>query len=368
MHNNRAKEEWESYARHDIQAVTPILERHGFALALNQPHIGGERYVMRAVTTASGKKLVLEGCRMSDNTRGIIKVSRDSAGIREIEQERKNKKTLEKLGFAYEVFFAPEEMRYFRSDEYTIVAYEYIAQEKPFIERSFNEQFSYALRGLQAQESAHATTHAHRKRIRSAFESFDSGAYIRNFETFKRRIGKYAQTSERLNTLNAATDLIEGGVEIIDQYGEFLTHTDFVPHNFRIRGGNIYLLDHSSLRFGNKYEGWARFINFMALYNPALEETLVAYVQDNRTPEESESLKIMRVYRLGEITGYYATTLALADARLHTLNNARVSFWFDVLTAVMAGGRISKESIGAYITLRDALRSDEEKLRQRGLH
>ena len=48
----------------------------------------------------------------------------------------------------------------------------------------------------------------------------------------------------------------------------------------------MYLLDHSSLRFGNKYEGWARFRNFTTFYNRPLEEALLLYMRNNRAEEK----------------------------------------------------------------------------------
>ena len=154
----------------------------------------------------------------------------------------------------------------------------------------------------------------------------------------------------------------------IEQYSGFLTHTDFVPHNIRIHDDTIYLLDHSSLTFGNKYEGWARFVNFMTLYNPMLENALVTYVKENRTPEESVSLRMMRIYRLGEIIWYYVQTLEKSTGDLHTLNTARITFWSTVLTHILKDERIPESIITEYKKTRDSLRSDDEKKRQQGLH
>ncbi|MDC1205446.1 hypothetical protein N8083_01200 [Candidatus Pacebacteria bacterium] len=130
----------------------------------------------------------------------------------------------------------------------------------------------------------------------------------------------------------------------------------------------MYLLDHSSLTFGNKYEGWARFLNFMELYNPPLCAALQKYVADNRTPEESVALRMMRIYRLGEILLYYTNTLQKCEGNLLKLNTARIDFWKTVLKHILHETPIPKETITIFQELRDSLRSEDEKERQRGLH
>ena len=137
-------------------------------------------------------------------------------------------------------------------------------------------------------------------------------------------------------------------MEIIEQYSGFLTHTDFVPHNIRVVGENIYLLDHSSIRFGNKYEGWARFCNFMALYNPPLEKALVKYVADNRTEEESISLRLMRIYRLGEIIWYYTSALDKSYGNLFALNKKRVELWSKMLENLLSENSLPESFIEDY--------------------
>ena len=73
---------------------------------------------------------------------------------------------------------------------------------------------------------------------------------------------------------------------VIERYSGFLTHNDFVPHNLRVSGKEVYLLDYSSMLFGNKYESWARFLNFMIHHNRPLELALANYVRTNRGEEE----------------------------------------------------------------------------------
>ena len=106
----------------------------------------------------------------------------------------------------------------------------------------------------------------------------------------------------------------------------------------------------------------------MTLYNPDLEKALVEYVRVNRTPEESESLGLMRLYRLGEIIWYYTRTFEKSAGDLLTLNKARAEFWTEVLKAQLDNTALDERILQEYRTLRDSLRSDDEKLRQKDLH
>lgn len=354
MPHPSAQQNREGYREQQLATVTPILKELGFALQAQQPHLGGERYLMQAVTTASGRKLILLGYRVSDNTRVVIKATGDPEGMRELEHERSCREILHEIGFAYKIFRSPEEILFKHTRGFLISVQAFISQEKPFLARDLKEQFSLALTAFKAQESAHATTYKHLRLIRHTFGSMNAGDYLRLF----------ARMSENLR----ARDLLEKHRETIEQYCGFLTHVDFVPHNFRIAHGEIFLLDHSSLRFGNKYEGWARFLNFMTLYNPALEKALTKYIALNRTPEESLSLRLMRIYRLGEIIWYYRDKLPHSRGNLYTLNSKRVEFWSTVLDAMLEDREVPEATIAEYRRVRDSLRSPEERERQVDLH
>lgn len=360
---------WEKYCAQELADISPILNEAGFTLDTEQPHLKGERYLMQAVTTESGKKLILLGRQKSDQRRVVIKVASDPYGIREIEHEELCRNTLKKMNFAYEAFLSPRTILFTRYGRFSISIQEFIENEHPFIERPLPEQFTLALNAFKAQEGAHATTYAHRRFIKKTFGEKTAKDYLRAFENFETEILKTLRDNKELSaTLQKAKELLRAESEIIEQYSGFLTHTDFVPHNFRIINNNIYLLDHSSIRFGNKYEGWARFINFMALYNPELERALIEYVRNNKTAEESHSLKLMRVYRLGELIYYYTNTLAKSSGDLYTLNRARIDFWNHVLDAVLKDEFVSKDIIDEYVRRRDTLRDEGEKIRQKGLH
>lgn len=357
---------WEEYRSKQLAVVRGLLTELGFSLDDEQPHIGGERFLMQAVTTTSGRKLILLGKEARTDRRVVIKATDDPAGVRELGHERLCRTLLPDIDFAYSVFASPEEILFTRKQGYAISIQAFIGQERPFMERPIGEQFAIALRSFKAQEGAHATTYGHLRRIARTFGRRTVIEYLAAFKAFTQDIE--VAFPEMTNVLKDASVFLSDNALTIEQYGDFLTHTDFVPHNFRVAGEKIYLLDHSSLRFGNKYEGWARFVNFMELYNPPLAEALVSYVRDNRTPEESLSLKLMRIYRLGEIIWYYANTLDRSSGDLKELNRARIAWWSHVLECILQDRAPDEKVRRDYIALRDRLRSPEEKERQKGLH
>ena len=359
---NENRTSWEKYRESELARVVPILTDLGYILDEEQPHTKGERYLMQAVTTQSGKKLILLGSDKKTNERVVVKVTSSPDGIRELEHERTCRNVLAEIGFAYQSFLSPKELLFVRKGPYCISVQAFIAQEKPFLDRSLEEQFTLTLRSFKAQESAHAATYEHAQLVRKTFGSMNAAGYLRSFENFM----TCSHGAEKL-LANAYKTLCDGRYTI-EQYGGFLTHTDFVPHNFRVLDNAIYLLDHSSLRFGNKYEGWARFLNFMTLHNRPLEALLLEYLRVNRAPEETKALGLMRVYRLGEIICYYTRTLPKSEGSLFALNEARIAFWTKVLAATLEGRTVGDDIVKDYVALRDSLRSEEEKERQVGLH
>ncbi|MCX6736095.1 MAG: hypothetical protein NTZ13_03365 [Candidatus Parcubacteria bacterium] len=361
------KHEWETYCKRELEIVRTILSEFGFTLEERQPHLGGERYLMQAITTESGKKLILVG-RRKDGTRVIIKTTEQISGMREILRERKCRHALKKMKFAYHVFFSPEEILFVKKAGRMIFIQKFIEQDCSFLERTNAEQFRLLLKSFKAQEGARAATYEHFRFARKNFGSIDAEGYLKSFDEFKNKINDRMKDAALEKTLLRAREFLSREKYTIEQYSGFLTHVDFVPHNIRIVGENIYLLDSSALRFGNKYEGWARCINFMALYNPAIEQALIQYVRDNRTEEETLSLRLMRVYRLGEIIWYYVNTLSKSSGNLLVLNKARILFWTHVLEAVLDDKLIPREALENYKNTRDRLRTEDEKDRQRGLH
>lgn len=354
-----AAQTWEAYKARLLARLRPVLTVLGYTLDDEQPHTQGERHVIQAV--GGGRKLVLLG-RAANGARVVVKAADEPEGMRELEHERACRAVLERIHFAYGAFSAPNEIFFGRRGGLTLFITEFIEQSEPFLTRSTEDQFTIALKAFKAQESAHATTAAHRAWVARTFGEMDAAQYCANARTYIRDIG-----SENPAFARAAALLCEHA-ETLDRYGSFLTHWDFLPQNFRIRDGKLYLLDQSSLRFGNKYEGWARFVNFMELYNPVLARALVRYVADNRTSEESQALKLMRVYRLLELILHHALLLPETTGNLHTLSEARVEFWTTVLECVLDDRGVPEATVEAYKAKRDSLRSADEKLRQKDLH
>lgn len=361
---------WEHYRKREYAAAAPLIGELGFELDNAQPHIGGERPLMKAVTTASGKKLILLGRRKSDGKRVVIKATSDPAGIREVRHERACRQLLHAIRFAYDVFHSPAELFFEERNGVAIFVQEFIAQEKQFLERPLREQFSFALNAFAAQEHARATTYRHIRKVQKTFGGADADTYLHLFQQFEAGIAKNA--SETPGILSEVPETVRVQLEenknAIERYCGFLTHTDFVPHNFRVANGIIYLLDHSSLRFGNKHEGWARFLNFMMLHNPALEQAFLQYVRDNRAEEEAASLHLMRMYRLGELLYYHAHIFSKSSGDLRTLSRARVEFWSAALQSVLNKKALPNDVRRAYLQTRDSLRSKEEWERQKHLY
>lgn len=264
-----------------------------------------------------------------------------------------------------------EEILFKKQHGYVIFITSFIEQKGVFLERPLEEQFFLALKAFEMQEGVHTTTYEHAKIISKVFGVMNAKKYIKTFEKFKKDITLQNQNSRNaeLNAvLTRAFNFLKENGEIIDLYSGFLTHWDFVPHNIRAVNHDIYLLDHSSFYFGNKYESWARFINFMTLYNRSLEKILIEYVQKNRTKEEFLSLKLMRIFRLADLIRHYTETIKKSSGNLIVLNQKRVEFWTNALEAVLNDKFLSQDIIEEYKSTRDRLRSDEEKRRQKELY
>ncbi len=347
----------------ELKTVKALLKECHFDLDEIQPHISGERFLMQALTTVNGQKYILKGTYKNQSV--IIKVTRDEQGKNEINHERTCRQMLNQLKFAYDVFAVPEEVYHETIADYLVNAQLFIPQDKTFLERPLLEQFDFTIKAFGATERSRATTNKHIASITNIFGVYSLDNYLDNFTTFI-ATPQLNETSKKI--LTSAYQIFNDKQVFVNQYNNFLTHTDFVPHNFRINNNRLYLLDFSAIRFGNKHEGWARFLNFMTLYNPDLEAACLTYFKNNRAAEENESLYLMRLYRLAELVIYYQKTLSRSHEELLSLNTARVVFWSDLLEATLNHSTISPGRRQEYIELRDRLRTPEEKLRQQGLH
>lgn len=368
MGANEEREAWERYVASELRDAEPILTSLGYALDEEQVHIKGERYLMARPRDVGGggKKLVLSGRRISDNTRVVIKVSSDQAGQREIERERDARELLHTLNFARRTLFTPQEYLFVHRGKHLISITEYVSQDQPLLLRSLEEQFFLMLQALGIQEGVHATTSAHADVIRRAFGIAAADRYLSEFEQFHTKALQSAtDNAELAEVFNRASVFLQEHATDIERYCGFLTHADFVPNNLRVSDHTIYLLDSASLHFGNKYESWARLLNFMIHHNHELEQVLSRYVRENRGEEEYLVLRLMRVYKIGFLLMYYAQALERTEGPLHSLTEARLSFWIDAMRAMLDDLPISAERIASYLEKQQALRSDEERARQR---
>lgn len=355
------KAEWDRYCAEELARARPLVEAEGFQIDDTQVHIGGERYLM------SGRKLVLTGSRRADGMRVMIKVSSDAAGKAEIEAERNACAAVQTLNFSYRRFFVPEELFAGTRRDVLIVVTKYIHEEKPFLQHEPKEQFFLALRALETQEGVHVATADHARAIRGVFGVVHAAEYLRDLTELVTRIRTCLPQDAELGALmDRAAEFCTNHQTEIDLYGDFLTHTDFVPHNLRTVGNDIYLLDYSSIRFANKYESWARFLNFMVIHDPLLERWLTRYVKENR-PAEYGALQAMRVYKIVYLIDFYARSLAKIEGDLLALNAERIRFWMTVLACVLEDRAVPDDVITGYKNARDRLRSEGERLRQKEL-
>lgn len=375
------KNKWQEFVEGEIFFFKPILENLGFKISDDQPHTKGERGSFRA------KKIILLGERNSDKLKVVIKCARYEEGRGEILQEKKSRENLQKVDFAYHEFLDPKEIYFENNRSFVIQITEFIVEEKKFLDRDSKDQFNIAYRSFVTQEGIHAVTAKHNKIIKKLFTTFD-------FEIYKQNLFKHKDVIERVlaplslgegsgervwgweKILNLSEKYFVNSKEKIQQYSGFLTHTDFVPHNFRVRNDSgverVYLLDHSAIIIGNKHDGWARFLNFCVLHSPVVEKWFLEYFKVNRSFEENESLKLMRIYRLFELVAHHATiyqnTNEMENKELKELSKKRVFFWLELLKAIYEDRELDRQIIEAYKNNRDSLRSQSEKERQKVLY
>ncbi|HED08693.1 MAG TPA: hypothetical protein ENI57_11295, partial [Ignavibacteria bacterium] len=145
----KEKRNWSEYCEKTLSKLSPIVEKLGYTLGADQPHLLGERFLIRPI--AGGRKLVLVGHRISDGAKVVIKASDEKYGIAELARERLCRNTLEKMRFAYQVFHSPKELAFVRRGGFTIVVTEFIEQDSSFISRPVEKEFALVLAAFKAQ-------------------------------------------------------------------------------------------------------------------------------------------------------------------------------------------------------------------------
>jgi hypothetical protein len=356
VHENQAA--WEEYRDRDLSLAKPVLEALGVTLQAEQVHIGGERYLM------TGYKLVLVGTMKG--AKAVIKVSSHTDGKHEISEERRIATILQNLPFSYRPILLPNELAYTETDGVLVRVVAWIEQDKHFLAYPIKDQFFLALRAFDVQESTHATAASHARSVARAIATMRSREYQQALAEHRMNCMKFRPDDTRLHgALLRAEEFMNAARVTVDRYGGFLTHNDFVPHNFRIVEGRIYLLDHTSLLFGSKYESWARFLNFMTHHNLELDKLLGNYVRENRGEDEYLCLRVMRAYNCAILLDYYTGAAHRTEGDLRELTEVRIAFFTTLLEHVLEDKEFPGSELYAFVRARDRLRSPEEKARQK---
>lgn len=323
-------------------------------LSDEQPHISGERELL------SQEKMVLMG--EYGGKKVVIKISDHPNGIKEIRHDKAVRDMIERMSFATDELLQADEVLFLEKDGHTLLVTEYIEQDRIFVDRPIEEQFFIALRAFEAQEGFHMTTYEHNKQVRDVFECYTPETYLSKFAEFTKTITK--DHPEHRELLERAGSFLKENRTVLERYNNHLIHNDFVPHNMRVRGRDLYVLDQTSFWFGNKYEGWARFLNYMVVHNPDLERLLVSHLKTHRKDEYLD-VKLMRIYKLGMLLDYYARILPKTEGNVTTITRLRIALWTTVLSSILADESVAPAVVERYIEERNQLRSDEEKKRQR---
>ena len=339
------------------QEIEQIAESLGITLDKTQLNIGGERSIQ------SPDKFVLTGVKNSTQEKVVLKCAIEAAGAEEIEQEHNVRQSLKGLPFAEQDLIMPEEIFYGSRIGYTVSVTAFIEQDKVFTDYKIQEQFFMSLQALECQESFHVTTREHHSSIRDQFQIHSPNFYLSDAEEMSLNIKEaWPNSAEQLNR---ATQYLNDNKDILNSFNGYLIHSDFVPHNFRIKDRQLYLLDFVSFRLGNKYESWARLINFMEIHSPELVSKLLNYVKNDRGESEYQSLRLMRLYKIIFLLDYYANSYTKTSGDLKKLTEARLVFWTEALKSILEDTAIDPQVVKDYYEKRDLLRTPTEKERQR---
>lgn len=337
--------------------LTALANTLDITLDETQLNVGGERSIM------SPHKFVLTGTLNSTKKRVVLKCAKHPAGIAETQEEYLIQSTLAELPFAEQELIVPEEIFFGTEGDYIVLVTTFIEQEKVFTDHTLEEQFFMSLHTLECQESLHATTLEHEMSVRDKFRHRSPSFYLDSYRSMSSEIK--SQWSEGDSILDEGLLFLTNNINLLQTFDRYLMHNDLVPHNLRIYNRQVYLLDFVSFRLGNKYESWARFINFMEIHSPQLVPLLLEYVKKDRGEEEYTTLRLMRVYKICFLLNFYTRSLSQTTGDLHKLTRARLTLWQHFLTSVLQDTPILDSVRNTYYEKRSLYRTDEEKERQR---
>jgi len=343
---------------HDLitSQIQKIADAHSVVFDDNQLHVGDERAIM------SPHKFVFTGTDTTTGSRVVLKCSNHPDGIAEMYSEHIISHTLQSLPFSEELLNAPRELFYGTKHGYTVGITEFIEQNTVFSAHTLQEQFFMALQSLEAQEAFHATTSEHRGYVRDSFTIHSPVYYQETTAVFTQTITN--QAPQYTDLLKNIVGEINSAQQLLSIYDGYLIHTDFVPHNFRIAKDHVYLLDFSSFRLGNKYESWARFVNFMEVHSPELVPLLVNYVDSDRGAEEANMFRLMRLHKALFLAHFYTNNIQKTSGDMQKLAQMRLDIWMKIIDSLYHTKDSPIEEINRYRVERNTLRSETEKARQ----
>lgn len=341
-----------------LRAIELILVGLSFTLESYQPHITGERKI-KSLT-----KMVLIG-QNKNGRKVVIKTSRTVPEKKEIKTERRIRNELEMLSRTIANLLVPKEIYFGEKRGWLFFITEFIDQPKIFVAHHLQAQFAMIKKAIESQEMVRLQSFQPTINPSRACPIFTEKEY---FAELKQQIGfinKNYRDKKLFQTLAAVKKLFEEKIQLVAKHCGYLVHDDFCPHNFRVNNSQIHFLDYTAANFGNKYITWARLLNYMVLHNPKLEKLILQDFKKNRSPEDLESLRILRIYKTVFLIMYYVQISNQTSGKLFRLTKVRINFWHNFLQKLLQNKTLTSAELKHYLQQRDALRSPEEKKRQK---
>ncbi|GIW68433.1 MAG: hypothetical protein KatS3mg099_381 [Candidatus Parcubacteria bacterium] len=364
--------QWLETARNEIGEARVRLASWGITLEEEQPFLGGEQPYIQNAATARGWTVTLFGRRgKRRRKRVVVKIGLNEEGCRLLRKSREAHEAFDALRFAYEPFSVPRELIACPGAPLPwLIVYEYMPQERAFTDLPPTKQFAVVARALRPLEETYALMRHH---LRRALRTFGITPPTRGEEITRQATALARETGNPpiAGTLEQASERLAKERAWIEMYHPFLTHPDFVPHNFRVTpDGTVVLLDVGDLEFGNKHTGWARLALWAQLHSPVLARAIYDHFARFRPEEEQRSFDAMRIARAAELLLHYLSILPLTEenSAMQKLTRERIALWHNTLRALLEGEEPPEAAFAAYRTRRDALRDDREKSRQQHLY
>ena len=357
-----AKKIWEAKIDREIPEIKSLLLGLGYEIDEQQPNLLGEKFLMKI------DKFILNGTRLSDGKRVIVKISKDKDGIEEIEADRKASKNLGTLTFALETVKIAEEFYFDKMDGYIIFIIEFLEQKEPLMKLPLEDQFYITLRAFDILENIYLSTFEHKKQVKNKFPILTAEDYMKKFLQYRDNINKILNDPEVNQKISLAKDIFKKNLKVVERYGNFLVHEDFVQQNFRLQNNILYFIDHEALQFGNLHETQARYLNFMLVHSPKLEKKITQHIKQKSEKENSDaylSLQMMRLLKCTQLLEYYAKSLEKSAGDEYKISKVRFDFWLDVLEHLSEDKPVHDSLVEEYKNARDNLRSKEEVERQK---